>query len=138
MAVRALEVTLAFGIKPFDIDFAQHVSNITYIRWLEELRLEMLRQYLPLRGLIQSGLTPVLTETHIEYKRALKMFDEPVGKMWMTEVGGVRMSVEAEITSPDGVSAKAVQRGIFMHIATGRPARVPETLKAFYAAALQL
>ena len=35
-------VDLDLEIYTFDIDFAQHVSNITYIRWLEMGRLQFL------------------------------------------------------------------------------------------------
>jgi len=42
-------VEIAFTVHTYDIDFANIVSNIVYIRWLEGLRLAMLDRYLPLQ-----------------------------------------------------------------------------------------
>ncbi len=35
---RVMEVNLSFPVRTYDIDFAGVVSNIVYIRWLEDLR----------------------------------------------------------------------------------------------------
>jgi acyl-CoA thioester hydrolase len=37
-------VELELPIRTYDIDFAGIVSNIVYIRWLEDLRIQMLAQ----------------------------------------------------------------------------------------------
>jgi len=47
-------------IRTYDIDSARHVSNIVYIRWLEDLRLQMLKEHFPLRPLFDQGITPVM------------------------------------------------------------------------------
>jgi acyl-CoA thioester hydrolase len=57
---RPLEVELVLPVKTYDIDFAGIVSNIVYIRWLEDLRLEMLDAYLPLQKMLEDGIAPIL------------------------------------------------------------------------------
>ena len=52
MKRKTLEVSLNLSIQTYDIDFAGIVSNIVYIRWLEDLRLKMLETYLPLEQLM--------------------------------------------------------------------------------------
>ncbi len=52
---RPLEVELVLPVKTYDIDFAGIVSNIVYIRWLEDLRLEILDAYLPLQKMLEDG-----------------------------------------------------------------------------------
>jgi acyl-CoA thioester hydrolase len=42
------EVEIPLPVRTYDIDFAGIVNNIVYIRWLEDLRLEMLARYFPL------------------------------------------------------------------------------------------
>jgi acyl-CoA thioester hydrolase len=42
MKQKPFEVALDLPIKTYDIDFAGIVSNIVYIRWLEDLRLKIL------------------------------------------------------------------------------------------------
>ena len=42
MKKKPFEIALDLPIKTYDIDFAGIVSNIVYIRWLEDLRLKMI------------------------------------------------------------------------------------------------
>ena len=39
---RAFEVHIPLTVKTYDVDFSGVVSHITYLRWLEDLRLQML------------------------------------------------------------------------------------------------
>lgn len=43
-----MEVELALPVRTYDIDFAGVVSNIVYVRWLEDLRLAIVDAYFPL------------------------------------------------------------------------------------------
>src|SRR5690349_12582585 len=63
-------IRLAFAVRTYDIDYAGIVSNIVYIRWLEDLRLELLERAYPLDRLVAGGLGPVLLETRIAYRDA--------------------------------------------------------------------
>jgi len=121
-------------IRTYDIDSARHVSNIVYIRWLEDLRLQMLKEHFPLRPLFDQGITPVITRTEIDYRKALALFDEPVGKIWMTDMGNIKFTLEAEIMIGEEVAASARQEGIFYNINNQRPARIPEELNEKYQA----
>jgi acyl-CoA thioester hydrolase len=42
------EVEINLPVRTYDIDFAGVVSNTVYVRWLEDLRLEMLAHHFPL------------------------------------------------------------------------------------------
>src|SRR5947208_6147204 len=53
---RPLEVELLLAVRTYDIDFAGHVSNIVYIRWLEDLRLQFLNEHLPLQEQWANGV----------------------------------------------------------------------------------
>ena len=53
-------IRLAFPVKTYDVDFAGIVSNIVYVRWLEDLRLELLARTCPLARLVAEGIGPVL------------------------------------------------------------------------------
>ena len=68
-----LFVELTFTVKTYDIDFAGHVSNIVYIRWLEDLRFALLEEYYPLADSMESGVAPVLTRTEIDYTSAIRL-----------------------------------------------------------------
>lgn len=44
---RRFETTMAVKVATYDIDYANHVSNIVYFRWLEDLRLQLLEENFP-------------------------------------------------------------------------------------------
>ena len=88
---RSMFVELVIPIRTYDIDFAGIVSNIVYIRWLEDLRLAMLIQYyMPMSDLIRTGIAPVLIKTNIDYKNQLTIHDQALGKMWIEKIGHVQ------------------------------------------------
>ena len=132
MKQKPLEVTLKLPIQTYDIDFAGVVSNIVYIRWLEDLRLKMLESYLPLEKLIKEGYCPTLNSTQIKYQQALRLFDRPLGKMWMSELGRLRCTLQAEIYLGNRVVTTASQTGFFLDLETMRPLPIPKELKEIY------
>ncbi|MBI2435504.1 MAG: acyl-CoA thioesterase [Candidatus Hydrogenedentes bacterium] len=129
---RPLLVTLPLKVQTYDIDFAHHVNNAVYIRWLEDLRMEVLRQYCPLRGLMADGVVPILASTNIVYKKSIELFDEPVGSMWCVQMGRATLTLHSEICIGEEVCATATQRGIMLYIGTTRPARIPKSLVQQY------
>lgn len=116
-------------VKGYDIDAAGIVSNIVYIRWLEDLRTVILDRYLPLEELLNESKCPALLETKIKYRRALTIFDKPIGKMWGEEISGLKWKIRAEIWNKNELSAEAEQIGLFINIKTGRPIRIPKEMK---------
>ena len=132
MKPKSLEVALELPVKTYDIDFAGIVSNIVYIRWLEDLRLKMLESHLPLEQLMPRGYCPIVASTEIKYKKALRIFDRPTGKMWLAQLGRSRCTLQAEIYLDDEVAATATQIGFFINPKTMRPMAVPEELKNIY------
>jgi acyl-CoA thioester hydrolase len=125
---RPLLVTLPLRVQTYDIDFAGHVNNQVYVRWLEDLRMELLRVYCPLPRLLEQRAFPVLVSTHITYKRSILLHDEPVARMWCPKMGRATITLEAEVTLGDAVCAIAVQRGILLELGTTRPVRTPREL----------
>lgn len=121
-----------FSIKTYDIDFAGIVSNIVYVRWLEDLRLQLLSHAYPLDRLVADGLGPVLLETHITYRSALTIHDKPEGRMSVEAMGRVRWTVSAEFVTPSSgrVHATARQTGLFVRLDTHRPVPIPQQLRA--------
>ena len=56
-------------IRTYDIDFAGIVSNIVFIRWLEDLRLALLDQAYPLIRALAEDVAPILRATRLSYRR---------------------------------------------------------------------
>jgi acyl-CoA thioester hydrolase len=133
MKQQPFEVALDLPIKTYDIDFAGIVSNIVYIRWLEDLRLKMLESHFPLEQLMSKGYCPTVNSTQIKYQKALRLGDRPIGKMWMSQLGRLRCTLQAEICLDNRIVATATQVGFFINLETMRPIAMPEELKEVYA-----
>lgn len=122
--MRPFGVELAIPVRGYDIDFAGIVSNIVYIRWLEDLRMALLATYFPFEECVRLGVTPVILQTTISYHQAVRMFDPVVGRIWVTAMGKTRWEIAAEFVVGERVMASATQRGCFISLATGRPAPI--------------
>jgi acyl-CoA thioester hydrolase len=129
---RPLEVEIALTVKTYDIDFAGIVSNIVYIRWLEDLRLEILARHSPLEQQLKDGIAPVLLKTTIDYKQSIRFGDTAMGKMWAESMGSLRWIVRAEIIANGQLAAQSEQVGIYVDLQTGKPIRLPAQLRQQY------
>ncbi|MEH2204111.1 MAG: thioesterase family protein [Nostoc sp.] len=129
---RPLEVVLAIPVKTYDIDFMGIVSNIVYIRWLEDLRLKLLDEHWQLNQQIEQGYTPIIAGTEIEYKRPIKIIDRVIGRLWLSGLGRLKWTVQAEILSNNELAAVASQKGGFVSLQNNRLIPIPEELQKKY------
>ncbi|MBN3887720.1 MAG: acyl-CoA thioesterase [Nostoc sp. JL31] len=129
---RPLEVVLAIPVKTYDIDFMGIVSNIVYIRWLEDLRLKFLDEHWQLNQQIEQGYTPIIAGTEIEYKRPIKIIDQVIGRLWLSGLGRLKWTVQAEILSNNELAAVASQKGSFVSLQNNRLIPIPEELQKKY------
>ncbi|MGD1873145.1 MAG: acyl-CoA thioesterase [Mastigocoleus sp.] len=129
---RPLEVEIVIPVRTYDIDFAGIVSNIVYIRWLEDLRLKILDEYLPLTKELNKGIAPAIYKTEIEYKRPIQLFESVIGQMWMSNLSRVKYTLQAEIIVNNHIAATATQTGVFLSMNNHRPVKVPEELSRQY------
>jgi acyl-CoA thioester hydrolase len=120
---------LPLRIQTYDIDFAGIVSNIVFIRWLEDLRLGLLDQVYPLVQGLADDVAPVLTATRIAYRRPVTIADKLLGRMRVAGLGRVRWRLAAEFTVGGHLHADAEQEGLFMRLSTRRPIAIPEPIR---------
>lgn len=129
---RPLELQLSIPVRTYDIDFAGIVNNIVYVRWLEDLRLKFLNEHLPLDKQMEQGYAPVIASTEIEYKRPIKLIDQVIGRLWLSNLGRLKWTVQAEILANNVLAAVATQKGAFVSLENGRPVLIPEELQQKY------
>lgn len=127
--MKALYLENPITVSTHEIDFAGHVSNIVYLRWLEDMRLRMFEIYCPLKQFLDMGVTPVLVSTEIQYKKPVRLFDNPHGKMWLSELGLSTLTIEAEIWNSGSLSTTARHVGVFVDIAKMKPMRIPQVFR---------
>lgn len=128
IAHRGLFIEHDITVGTYDIDFAGHVSNISYLRWLEDMRLELFEKYFPLKNFLAEFKTPVLASTHIQYKRPIRLFDIPHGFMWVSKVRQASVTIEARLTVDGELTTVAEHVGVFIDLNTHKPIRVPHIL----------
>jgi acyl-CoA thioester hydrolase len=133
---RPFLVKLEFQPKTYDIDFAGVVSNIAYLRWLEDMRLAVLAEHLPLDGLMRQGLGPTLASTYIEYKMPIRLFDRVQGVMWSSQIDERRWTLSAELTVKGKLAARSEQVGAFVDLATTQAVPTPADILKRYRAAI--
>ncbi|MEH2158187.1 acyl-CoA thioesterase [Nostoc sp.] len=129
---RTFEVVLTIPVRTYDIDFMGIVSNIVYIRWLEDLRLKFLDEHWQLNQQIEQGYTPILAGTEIAYKRPIKIVDRVIGRLWLSNLGRLKWTVQAEILSNNELAAVATQKGGFVSLQNNRLIPIPEELQKKY------
>lgn len=118
-------------IHTFHIDFAGHVSNITYIEWMEIGRLKLLEAVgLPVTSIIKKlGLLPTLIKTEIQYKKQLFLGDRVRVEMWLSKLRNVSAIMEFRFYNSAGeLTAEGRQTGLFIDKETHMP--TPLTPKA--------
>jgi acyl-CoA thioester hydrolase len=127
-----LEIQQSLRVKPYDIDVMGVVSNIVYVRWMEDLRLAMLDAYLPLEEQMASDMIPAILRTEMEYKHPIQLHDELVGTMRLSNLEKLRYEVTAEFRVRGQVFAIGRQEGCFVSLSTKRPVRPPKKLVTMY------
>ena len=103
-------------IKTYDIDVAGHVNNMVYIRWLEDMRNELFSKICPLEKLLTINYYPVVVSSEIRYKKQIKLFDKPVGKMLLQSYSHGVFVFKAEISIDDHVAFISTQKSVLMNL----------------------
>jgi acyl-CoA thioester hydrolase len=123
---RPLLVELPIPVKTYDIDFANIVHNIVYMRWLEDLRLEILEQTYPVAEMLRDGIGPILTRTELDHLWPARYGDAVIGRMWVSSLARVRWIVQGEIEANGRTAVSATQTGYFTDLQSFRPIRMPQ------------
>ena len=119
-------------IRTYDIDFAGIVSNIVFIRWLEDLRLGLMEEAYPLIRALAEDVAPILLATRITYRRPVTIRDRLVGRMRVARLSRVRWRLTAEFAVDGAIHAEAEQEGLFMRLSTRRPIAIPEPIRRWH------
>ena len=119
-------------VQTYDIDFAGVVSNIVFIRWLEDLRLGLMDLAYPLIQALAEDVAPILLATRITYRRPVTIADPLVGRIRVADLGRVRWRLAAEFAVGATIHAEAEQEGLFMRLSTRRPIAIPAPIRRWH------
>ncbi|HSD89898.1 MAG TPA: acyl-CoA thioesterase [Kofleriaceae bacterium] len=120
---------------PADIDELGHVSNLVYLRWV----LETATAHSAALGwghaeYLASGNVWVVRRHEIDYLAQVTVGQQLVGETWVDPWKAASCVRRTELIrqGDDVVVARAATTWAFMSIASGRPQRIPEDLKALF------
>jgi len=118
-----------------DVDVYGHVNNVKYFEYLQEARVSMLAELVPLRR-----FSIVVAQTDVDYVQPLLFRAEPYAcRSSIIRVGARSMTVESEICDGDRVLARAKVVVVFFDLAGGRSTEPdPEIREVLLAASHQV
>ena len=107
---------ISLTVNTYDIDVAGHVNNIVYVRWLEDLRNKLFTQIYPMEKLLDINHHLVVVSSELKYKKQIKLFDKPLGKMFMQSYSHGIIILKAEIIVENSLAFVATQKCVFMNL----------------------
>lgn|SRR5574344_206177 len=130
---RKMLIEMPIPVHSYDVDYMQIVNNTVYVKWFENLRMAILDKYFPLAEMMKSHNTPILSETIVEYKRSIGLYDKPAGVAWIDELERSRWVARFEISVGGVLYCTGKQTGCYFSLDTRRPTRFPPELLESYA-----
>lgn len=115
-------------IYTFDIDSSHHVSNITYIKWMEIARNKLASMVgMNPHEIEKLGFAPVIKKTEISYKKALYLGDKVRVELFFSELKKISGTTQINFYNQDDeLVARGFQEVLFISLATKRPHRLSE------------
>jgi acyl-CoA thioester hydrolase len=128
----ARKISFEQQVYTYDIDYAGHVSNIVYLRWMETARTKLLEAAgRPVQELLREGIVPVLAGTSIEYRRPILLGDRVRVEIWLSRMRGATARIEVRFfDGEERLAASGWHRAVFVDEKTKRPLRFPPSLRS--------
>lgn len=131
---------LPMSVRDADIDELGHVSNIAYVRWIQDVALaHSVAVGLDVEAYRTMGGVFFVRRHEIDYLRPVLRSELLVLRTWIDSVLAAKCLRGTEIVrrEPNGgetIVARAMTTWGFVEIATGRPTRIPIPIREAFAA----
>ena len=125
-------VTIQRDVAWEDVDPAQHVNNAKYFTYLEESGIQAASQFgISMATYLQEGYGSVARRTRIEYKQPAVLGDTLEITTYLSDARAVRATRHFIIQrqSDQQLIAQANVLWVFIDLQTGKPVRLPGTLR---------
>ena len=120
-------------VGPEAIDEMGHANNVETLRWVEAVgRAHLEAVGFPLERLFSTGGAFVARRHEIEYLRPTFLGDRLTVRTRIEALGGARSVREVSIVRGEEETARSRTEWAFVDLATGRPRRVPEEIRAAF------
>ena len=125
--------TRDFAPAPADIDENDHVNNVVYLDWAQQLAIAHWRSLAPADA--QATWAWIALRHEIDYRRPLKLGETAHGRTWVSQTAeGPRFDRFVRLDGPDGAMCAQVKTTwVLIEQASGRPRRVPAWMTDMFA-----
>jgi acyl-CoA thioester hydrolase len=132
---QAFELSLA--IRPEDIDELNHVNNVVYLRWVQDVATAHWRVLATPAE--QKDVAWVAVRHEIDYLRPAVPGDAIIARTWVGAADGLRFERHTELLRARDRKILARARTVWcpIDVRTGRPREVTPDLRARFSAAQQ-
>lgn len=113
----------SFSVWLRDLDPQDHVNNAVYATYLEQTRVEYVRDVV---GDARSEAGMVIVTLHLEYEAPLGMDDPVTVEVRVPSIGGRSFEMEYRVRSGDTVAATGQTTQVTLDPETGDACRVPD------------
>jgi acyl-CoA thioester hydrolase len=129
LGAATFELTITVG--PEDLDELNHVNNVVYLRWVQDIATAHWTAIAPHEAL--DSVAWVARRHEIDYLSAATLGEELVVRTWVGRAEGLTFERLTEIRRADGpVIARARTLWVPIDRGTGRPRRVSEEVRALF------
>lgn len=131
---------IRYRVRPsfYDLDWMGVVNNITYVRWLEDIRSRLLDMSpYPMSRLMQENIAPAVFTTHITYVGPFKGSGVIEAQVTNGKIGRSRWELLFQFFAvkneeeQNNLLVQATQSGCFVHLPDIRPAKTPPAMVDF-------
>jgi acyl-CoA thioester hydrolase len=124
-----------FTVPEEALDENNHVNNVVYVQWMQDVAIRHSDNVGGTAALEDTGCTWVVRAHHIEYLQPALHGDAIEAITWVADFRRVRSTRRYEFRRADDgtLLARGSTDWVFVNTTTGRPATVPETVRACFA-----
>jgi acyl-CoA thioester hydrolase len=128
--------TLDLVVGEEDIDMLGHASNIAYLRWVQEVAVAHSSAVgLDMEGYSQLGAVFVVRRHEIDYLRPVVRGEALELRTWIDSASAAKCKRATEIVrggASEVIVARAMTTWGFIELATGRPTRIPDSVRVAF------
>jgi len=130
---KSLQVfTSTLTVAPNDLDDLNHVNNIVYVKWVQQIAER--HWHANAKHDILKNYFWVLTSHHIKYKSQAFLGDEILLKTFVTHSKGVRSTRQVDVYNNfnQQLLATSTTEWCLMDAKTKKPTRITDTIKSLF------
>ncbi|MCX2719414.1 acyl-CoA thioesterase [Lentiprolixibacter aurantiacus] len=118
-------------VKQDDLDDLQHVNNVRYLEWIQDISKEHWMLKAP--ESIKKEFVWVVLSHHIVYRKAAFLGEELLIKTHVAQNSGVTSKRIVEITHPErGLLVRSETDWCLLNGSTLKPMRIPNSIKSLF------